>query len=106
MNFALNDSQKVIQSRARAFAVDVVKPRLAEMESNDRFPIAVRSAMSDAAFWGMPYPEDYGGSQDGYLGYVLAMEEISKQSVAVGATLSVHTLGAAAIFHYGTEEQK
>jgi len=106
MNFTLTDAQKAVQARARAFAVDVLKPREAEMESNDRFPEEIRAGMTQNGFWGMPYPKEYEGGDDGYLGYVLAMEEISKQSVAVGATLSVHTLATAAIFHYGTEEQK
>jgi len=106
MNFELTDRQKAIQAKAKTFAADVVKPRLGEMEQEDRFPNAIRDGMTEHGLWGLPYDGEYRGGGYGYVGYALAMEEISKQSVAVGATLSVHTLAAAAIFHYGTEEQK
>lgn len=106
MDFTLNDAQRALQSKAKEFAVAVVKPHLNAMENEDRFPPEIREGMKEQALWGLPYPREYGGSEQGYLGYALALEQISKQSVAVGATLSVHTLAAAAIFHYGTEEQK
>src|SRR5262245_40764224 len=106
MDFTITDAQRVVQNKAKAFAVTVVKPRLTTMENEDRFPAAVWEAMKESALWGVPYPREYGGGDQGYITYVLALEQISKYSAAVGATLSVHTLAAAAIFHYGTPEQK
>jgi alkylation response protein AidB-like acyl-CoA dehydrogenase len=106
MDFTLTDAQAAAQRRARAFAAEVIEPHLCAMENEDRFPAEVWQGMSENRLWGLPYPEEYGGSGEGYLSYVLALEEISRRGVAVGATLSVHTLAAGAIYHYGTAEQK
>ncbi len=106
MDFELKEAQKTIHSKTKGFAVEHIRPRLAEMQSCDRFPAQIREGMREFKFWGLPYPKPYGGTDEGYLSYALALEAISEESAAVGATLSVHTMAAATIFHYGTEEQK
>lgn len=106
MDFTLTDAQAVVQRKARTLATEIVSQHLEAMERDDRFAVEVWNAMKESRLWGLPYPEEYGGSSDGYVSYVLALEEISRQSVAVGATLSVHTLGAGALYHYGTPEQR
>ena len=106
MDFTLTEAQKAVQERTRNFAGQIIQPCLGAMETEDCFPRAVWQGMRENRLWGLPYPKEYGGTGDGYLSYVLALEQISRQSVAVGATLSVHTLAAGALYHYGTEEQK
>ena len=106
MDFSLTDTQVVVQRRARALANEIVAQHLDAMEQDDRFPVEIWNGMKDSRLWGVPYPEEFGGSGEGYISYVLALEEIARQSVAVGATLSVHTLATGALYHYGTQEQK
>ena len=106
MDFTLTDAQVVVQRRARSFATEIVSQHIDAMDHEDRFPVAVWNAMKESRLWGVPYPEEYGGSGEGYISYVLALEEIARQSVAVGATLSVHTLATGALYHYGTPEQR
>ncbi|HET6976577.1 MAG TPA: acyl-CoA dehydrogenase family protein [Pyrinomonadaceae bacterium] len=106
MDFTLTDAQVVVQRRARTFANEIVSRHVDAMDQEDRFPVAVWNAMKESRLWGVPYPEEFGGSGEGYVGYVLALEEIARQSVAVGATLSVHTLCTGALYHYGTPEQR
>lgn len=106
MDFTLTDAQVVVQRRARTFANEIVSQHVDAMDQDDRFPVAVWNGMKESRLWGVPYPEEYGGSGEGYISYVLALEEIARQSVAVGATLSVHTLATGALYHYGTPEQR
>jgi alkylation response protein AidB-like acyl-CoA dehydrogenase len=106
MDFTLTDAQVVVQRKARMLATEIVSQHLDAMEREDRFPVEVWNGMKESRLWGLPYPDEYGGSGDGYISYVLALEEIARQSVAVGATLSVHTLATGALYHYGTPEQK
>lgn len=106
MDFTLTDAQVVVQRKARTLANDIVSQHIDAMEQEDRFPVEIWNGMKESRLWGIPYPEEYGGSGDGYVSYVLALEEIARQSVAVGATLSVHTLATGALYHYGTPEQK
>ncbi|HKU73756.1 MAG TPA: acyl-CoA dehydrogenase family protein [Pyrinomonadaceae bacterium] len=106
MDFTLTDAQVVVQRKARMLATEIVAQHLEAMDREDRFSVEVWNGMKESRLWGVPYPAEFGGSGDGYISYVLALEEISRQSVAVGATLSVHTLCAGALYHYGTTEQK
>jgi len=106
MDFNLSDSQKAIQARARRFALERIRPKIEVLDSQDRFPGEIRDGLRAEQFWGLPFPEQYGGSGEGYLSYLLAIEQLSKEAAAVGATLSVHTMAAATIFHYGNELQK
>lgn len=106
MDFTLTKAQAAVQEKAKSFAAEIIPPCLGAMEQDDCFPRAVWNGMKANGLWGVPYPKEYGGAGDGYVSYVLALEQISRQSVAVGATLSVHTLAAGALYHYGTEDQK
>lgn len=106
MDFTLTKAQVATQEKAKAFAAEMIPPCLGAMEKDDCFPPVLWQGMRKNGLWGLPYPKEYGGAGDGYLSYVLALEQISRQSVAVGATLSVHTLAAGALYHYGTQEQK
>ena len=106
MDFTLTDAQAVVQRKARVLATEIVSQHIDAMEREDRFSVEVWNALKESRLWGLPYPEEYGGSAEGYVSYVLALEEISRQSVAVGATLSVHTLATGALYHYGTSEQR
>jgi len=106
MDFSLTDTQVIVQRRARTLATEIVSQHLDAMEQDDRFPVEIWNGMKESRLWGIPYPEEFGGSGEGYISYVLALEEIARQSVAVGATLSVHTLATGALYHYGTPEQR
>ena len=106
MDFSLTDTQVIVQRRARTLATEIVSQHLDAMEQDDRFPVEIWNGMKESRLWGVPYPEEFGGSGEGYISYVLALEEIARQSVAVGATLSVHTLATGALYHYGTPEQR
>ena len=56
---------------------------------------------------GIPIPEKWGGAGADFISYILALEEISKVSAAVGVILAVHTsVGTFPILRYGTEAQK
>jgi len=51
-------------------------------------------------------PEDYGGLGLGYTERMIAVEEISRVSVATGMMLQVFALGIEPIVKFGTDEQK
>ena len=56
---------------------------------------------------GLPIPEEYGGSGIDQIGYVLAVEELSKVCATTGIILSAHTsLCCWPIMTFGTEAQK
>jgi butyryl-CoA dehydrogenase len=106
MDFNLTEQEKMLQSLAKDFAEKEVKPRAAEIDRTNQLPLDIARKLGKMGFQGLPYPEKYGGTGAGYLSFALALEQICKASVSVGAIMSVNTVPEEGIYRYGTEEQK
>ena len=106
MDFNLTEQEKMLQSLARDFAEKEVKPLAAEIDRTNQLPLALAKKIGKMGFQGLPFPEKYGGTGAGYLSFALALEQICKASVSVGAIMSVNTVPEEGIFRYGTEDQK
>jgi alkylation response protein AidB-like acyl-CoA dehydrogenase len=106
MDFNLSESEKMLQKLAGDFAAREVLPRAAEIDRTNQFPSDVAKELGKHGFQGLPYPAKYGGSGSGYVSFVLALEQICKASVSVGAIMAVNTVPEEGIFRFGNEEQK
>ena len=63
--------------------------------------------MGDLGLFGPFVPEEYGGSNVGYVSYIIAVEEIARIDGSQAATLAAgNSLGISPIYYYGNEEQK
>ncbi len=106
MDFNLSESEKMLQSLAKDFAEKEVLPRAAETDRSNEFPADLAKEIGRRGFLGLPYPARYGGSGAGYVSFILALEQICKASVSVGAIMAVNTVPEEGIYRFGTEEQK
>jgi len=107
MNFDLTDEQKAIQSLAREFAQNEVRPRAEEMDREERFPYDLVKKMADLGFMGLPFPEEYGGAGADTVSYALAVMEIARADASTAITMAAHvSLGATPFYLFGTEAQK
>ncbi len=107
MNFDLTDEQKAIQSLARDFAQNEVKPRAEEMDRDEAFPYDLVKKMAELGFMGLPFPEEYGGAGADTVSYALAVMEIARADASTAITMAAHvSLGATPFYLFGTEEQK
>jgi hypothetical protein len=106
MDFNLGEQQKMLQTMAKEFAINSVKPRAAEIDSSGQFPFDLAWEMGKRGYHGLPYPAQYGGSEAGYVSYTLVLEQICQASMTVGAIMVVNTVPEEAIFRFGSEEQK
>jgi alkylation response protein AidB-like acyl-CoA dehydrogenase len=106
MDFNISEQEKMLQNWAREFAVKEVQPRAAEIDRSGQFPFDLAREIGNRGFQGLPYPAEYGGSNAGYVGYVLVLEQLCQASMTVGAILAVNTVPEEAIFRFGNEEQK
>ena len=106
MNFDLTEAQKMLQNLARDFAEKEVAPRAAEIDRTNEFPRDLAKEMGKRGFRGLPFPEKFGGSRAGYLSFILALEQICRASLSVGAIIAVNTVPEEGIYRFGTEEQK
>ncbi|MBW2193928.1 MAG: acyl-CoA dehydrogenase family protein [Deltaproteobacteria bacterium] len=98
--------RKMFQKAAREFAETTVAPRVPEMEETGKFSDELTKALGEAEMMSLTVPEAYGGLGLGYTARMIAVEEISKVSVAVGMMLQVCALGIEPIIKFGTDAQK
>ena len=106
MDFTLTEQEKMLRSLAKDFALKEVAPRAADIDRTNEFPSDLAARFADLGFRGLPYPAAYGGGSAGYLGFLLALEQICYASVSAGAVMAVNTVPQEGIFRFGTEEQK
>jgi short/branched chain acyl-CoA dehydrogenase len=91
----------------REFAEAEIAPHAAEWDRDHRFPLEVVRKMGDLGLFGLPFPEEYGGSGSGLLTLAIAIEEVARVDASLAITLEAGvSLGASPIFHFGSEAQK
>ncbi len=101
------EKYELLKQMYREFTVNEVAPIAHEIDEEEKFPYATVDKMAECGMLGIPFPKEYGGEGGDYLGYTLAVEELSKACGTTGVILSAHTsLGANPIYEFGTEEQK
>ncbi len=107
MDFKLTEDQEMIRQMAQDFAEKKLAGSIMERDENHVFDRGLVNEMAEAGFFGICFPEEYGGLGLDVLSYILAVEELSKIDDGMGITLSACvSLCATPIFMYGTEEQK
>ena len=106
-NFDLGETVELLRDTVRSFSADEIAPRAASVEQNNDFPSDLWMKLGDIGVLGITVEEDYGGAGMGYLEHVVALEEISRASAAVGLSYSAHSnLCVNQIRLNGNEEQK
>ena len=83
MNFELSKEHLAIQETARTFATNELLPGVVERDEAGEFSMDLFHKMGDLGLIGLPYPEEVGGQGGDYLGYAMAVEEISKVDVSL-----------------------
>ncbi len=107
LNFQLGEDIDALRDAVRDFAQSEIAPRAAEIDRTDQFPMDLWRRMGDLGVLGITVPEQYGGAAMGYLAHMVAMEEISRASAAVGLSYGAHSnLCVNQIKRNGNEAQK
>lgn len=106
MDFNLSKEQKLIQKAARDFGRTRLAPLANEIMASNHIPDSVLTELAELGMWGIPFAEEFGGSQAGYLDYILALEQLSSVCPGVGMIISVNTVGLSVINALGDEKQK
>jgi alkylation response protein AidB-like acyl-CoA dehydrogenase len=106
MDFSYSEQQEMFRNTARDFATNEIGPLIEQMETEKRTATELIPKMKELGFYGIQYPEQYGGIGASYLEYVMVLEELSREYCSIGAHISVNSLCAGTINDFGTEEQK
>ena len=97
---------ELLKQMYREFTINEVAPIAHEIDEEERFPYETVEKMAKCGMLGIPFPKEYGGEGGDYLGYAMAVEELSKACGTTGVIVSAHTsLGACPIHQFGSEEQ-
>lgn len=102
----LTSTQLKFQADAREFAETILRPNVARLDLAGGFPREWFRRCGELGFIGVSFPSQYGGLGFGYLEAALVLEELSKQSGALGVALGAHIQCAMVLLREGTEEQK
>ncbi|HWD32439.1 acyl-CoA dehydrogenase [Pseudomonas caricapapayae] len=103
----VNDEQQQISDAVRQFAQERLRPFAEQWDREHRFPKEAIEEMAEMGLFGMLVPEQWGGSDTGYVAYAMALEEIAAGDGACSTIMSVHnSVGCVPILKFGTDAQK
>ncbi|MPZ68990.1 MAG: acyl-CoA dehydrogenase [Actinobacteria bacterium] len=107
MDLDLSPEQQEFQKTVRAFVDDAVRPNAERWDEAHVLPMDAVKQMADLGLFGLPFPEEYGGSGADFLTLCLAIEELARVDSSLAITLEAAVgLGAMPVWHFGTEDQK
>ncbi|MBP1631752.1 MAG: acyl-CoA dehydrogenase domain protein [Acidobacteria bacterium] len=107
MDFDPSPELVAFRKVVREFVEAEIAPHAAEWDREHRFPLDTVRKMGALGLFGLPFPEQYGGSGSGLLTLSIAIEEVARVDASMAITLEAAvSLGISPIFHFGSEEQK
>ncbi len=107
MDFDFSDEIEQFRKVVRDFAETAIAPHAEAWDRDHTFPTDVVVAMGELGLFGLPFPEEYGGSGSDFVTLCVAIEELARVDQSMSITLEAGVgLGANPIFQFGTEEQR
>lgn len=99
----LTKEQLMIRDMARDFSQNKLLPNAEKWDKNKTFPAAEIKEMGELGLLGMTMPEEWGGSDVGYVAFALALEEVAAGDGACSTILSVHnSVGCGPVLSHGS----
>jgi glutaryl-CoA dehydrogenase (non-decarboxylating) len=108
MDFSLPEELEMLRDMVRDFANEKIAPFADEWDEKHYFPYEeVVKPMGELGLFGTVIPEQYGGSEMGWLAAMIVTEEIARASSSLRVQINMQTLGCAyTIYTYGSDELK
>tara|TARA_B100001971_G_C18231062_1_gene563940 strand:- start:735 stop:1904 length:1170 start_codon:yes stop_codon:yes gene_type:complete len=105
MDFNLPEEIEIMRKMVQDFMAKKVAPFVDEWDEKHYFPYeeAIKP-MGELGFFGMVIPEEYGGSDMGWLAAMVTTEEIARVSSSLRVQINMQALGCAyTILKYGSD---
>jgi isovaleryl-CoA dehydrogenase len=90
-DFDIGETAELLRESVASFAAAHVGPIAADIDRNNDFPRSIWKQMGDMGLLGITVEEEYGGAGMGYLEHMIAVEEMSRASGAVGLSYGAHS---------------
>ena len=107
-NFFFEEEHHMLRAQVRRFVEEEIKPNGGAWEEEGSTPRKVLQKMGELGFFGIRYPEKYGGSEMDERATVVLAEELGRSTYAgVAITALVHTdMASVHIFNAGNAAQR
>ena len=106
MNLDLSEELAAVRELAREFAEKEIAPTAAKDDREHVFRTDLVTKMGDVGFYGCVIPEEYGGTQLGFMALALISEELARVHSAIRVYINMQTGPALTLLKAGSEEQK
>lgn len=108
MDFGLSDEQKQLVLMIEDFCKKETSRELdRECDENERFPIELNEKLASTGIYGLPFPEEYGGTGGSTMDFILAVETLAINSEAACALFLLPVFFAGEMMlNNGSDEQK
>jgi butyryl-CoA dehydrogenase len=107
MDFAPADEHEAFRKVVREFADAEIAPYAEDWDRTHEFPADAVRKMGDLGLFGLPFDEEYGGSDADFITLCIAIEELARVDQSVAITLEAATgLGINPIHEFGSDAQK
>ena len=103
----LGEDERLIRDSAEAYAHSKLLPRAVEAYANEHTDRAIFNEMGELGLLGSTLPEEYGGSDAGYVSYGLVARAVERVDSGYRSMMSVQSsLVMHPIYAYGDETQR
>jgi butyryl-CoA dehydrogenase len=107
VEFELSAEHIAFRKVVRDFAEAEIAPKAEAWDRDHTFPVDTVLAMGELGLFGLPFPEEYGGSGADFTTLCIAIEELARVDHSMAITLEAGVgLGANPVYQFGTEEQR
>jgi glutaryl-CoA dehydrogenase (non-decarboxylating) len=106
VDFDLGEELTAIQQATREFAEKEIGPTVDEDDRAHRFRKDLVRKMGELGLFGCIVPEEYGGTNSGWISLVIITEEIARVHSSMRVAINMQIGPARACLDFGNEEQK
>ena len=107
LSFDLTEEQNLTRQAVRDFAEKEIAPVAQGLDEREEFSVELTQKMAGIGLLGCCVPEKYGGSNMGYISYIIAVEELARVDGSQAATIAAaNSLGIDPIYQFGNDKQR
>jgi len=107
VDFGFSSEDESIRQSVRSFMEkECPEEYIQELDREQRFPYDLYEKMAGLGWFGLPFPEEYGGSNLSAMGFVMLSEEMARYSYDIASGYGMVVFLGMHIMEFGTQEQK